>query len=546
MKKGFTISPGVLAGAIPLVFLSLFYFYPLAGIFFKSFFSQGYFSLAGSGYLMQSKRMAGIVWFTLWQAGVSTLLTLAIALPCAYVMASFSFRGKKLFMTLATIPFVLPTIVVAAAFQALAGDKGFLGNMAGGQHGLVMIFVAHMFYNFSVVLRITVGFWSSMGPQMKEAAAMLGANPAQVFFKVTLPLLKPAIFAASFLVFIFCFSSFGVILILGGPGFSTIEVEIYRQAAHLFNLPVAALLSLLQILITFAMMWVYTGLQKRLIQFSPDTDAMSTRTPSGGLEKCMVIGCAGFIICFCLLPMLALVAKSLWYEGGVSLMFYRSIFYNVSGSIFYVPPVRAMANSLMFAMATLAMALVVGGCAAGVIHGVRGRFATVLDPLFMLPLSTSAVTLGFGMIITLDTPPLNLRTSPFLVPVVHTLVAFPFVVRSVLPALRSIPHALREAAAILGASPGRVWVHVDLPIIGRALTVGAVFAFTISLGEFGATLFTARPEYATIPVAIYRFLGQPGATNYGQAMAVSSLLMLVTAAGFLVIEKMRPRGHEGF
>jgi len=244
--------------------------------------------------------------------------------------------------------------------------------------------------------------------------------------------------------------------------------------------------------------------------------------------------------------MLALVAKSLWHDGGLSFVFYRSLFHNVSGSLFYVPPVRAMANSLIFALATLAMALVVGGCAAGVIHGARGQIGAWLDPLFMLPLSTSAVTLGFGMIITLDTPPLNLRTSPFLVPVVHTLVAFPFVVRSVLPALRSIPHALGEAAALLGASPARVWIHVDLPIIGRALTVGAVFAFTISLGEFGATLFTARPEYATIPVAIYRFLGQPGAVNYGQAMAVSSLLMLVTAAGFLFIESLRSPGHEGF
>ncbi|SMC71595.1 thiamine transport system permease protein [Desulfocicer vacuolatum DSM 3385] len=545
MKKGVILSPGVLAGVIPLVFLSLFYFYPLAGIFFKSFFSQGGLSLSSSGYVVQSKRMAGIVWFTLWQAGVSTALTLVIALPCAYVMATFHFRWKKVFMTLATIPFVLPTIVVAAAFQALAGEKGILGNMAPDQC-LVMIFVAHMFYNFSVVLRITVGFWSAIGPQMKEAGAMLGARPVQIFFKITLPLLKPAIFAASFLVFIFCFSSFGVILILGGPGFSTIEVEIYRQAAHLFNLPVAAMLSLLQIVITFALMWIYTSLQKRLVQFSPETETLSARPPWGLMEKSMVAGCVGFIICFCLCPMLALVIKSLWYEGSLSFIFYRSLFYNVSGSIFYVPPVRAMGNSLMFATATLAMALAVGGCAAMVIHGARGRFARFLDPLFMLPLSTSAVTLGFGMIITLDTPPLNLRTSPFLVPVVHTLVAFPFVVRSVLPALRSIPHALREAAGMLGASPGKVWVHVDLPIIARALTVGAVFAFTVSLGEFGATLFTARPEYATIPVAIYRFLGQPGATNYGQAMAVSSLLMLVTATGFMVIEKLRPRGHEGF
>jgi thiamine transport system permease protein len=155
----------------------------------------------------------------------------------------------------------------------------------------------------------------------------------------------------------------------------------------------------------------------------------------------------------------------------------------------------------------------------------------------MLPLSTSAVTLGFGFIIALDRPPLNLRTSIWLVPLAHTLVAFPFVVRSVLPALRSIPVTLREAATLLGASPRRVWRSVDLPIMGRALAVGAVFAFTVSLGEFGATAFTALPQRPTVPLAIYRFLGQPGSLNYGQALAMSSLLMLVTASGFLLLER---------
>jgi thiamine transport system permease protein len=161
----------------------------------------------------------------------------------------------------------------------------------------------------------------------------------------------------------------------------------------------------------------------------------------------------------------------------------------------------------------------------------------------MLPLATSAVTLGFGYIITFDTPPLNLRTSPLLIVLAHTLVALPFVIRSLLPALRSIQPALREAAAVLGASPLRVWREVDLPIASRALLVGAVFAFTISMGEFGATVFIARPDTPTMPVAIFRFLSQPGALNYGQALAMSTLLMLVCAIGFVVIERFRVGGE---
>ena len=169
---------------------------------------------------------------------------------------------------------------------------------------------------------------------------------------------------------------------------------------------------------------------------------------------------------------------------------------------------------------------------------------SLFDTMFMLPLATSAVTLGFGYIITLNKPPLNLRTSVLLVVFAHTLVALPFVIRSVLPAFRSIQPSLREAAAILGASPLRVWQHVDMPIAGRAMLVGAVFAFTISMGEFGATLFIARPDTPTMPVAIYRFLGQPGALNYGQALAMSTILMLVCTVGFVVIERFRVGNSE--
>ncbi|MBF0468339.1 MAG: iron ABC transporter permease [Desulfamplus sp.] len=565
----------IMAGGIPVVFLAVFYVYPLAGIFIKSFFDETSFSFLSLFKILQSSRMAGIIWFTFWQASVSTILTLIVSLPCAWVMGTFDFKGKKIVMTLATLPFVLPTIVVASAFQSLAysirdisGSSGLLGVTQDGnsavadflnwlssfmqpEHSISMILMAHLFYNFSVVLRITCAFWSSMGKEMKEAASMLGANGINIFFKITLPLLKPAIIASSTLVFIFCFSSFGVILILGGPSFSTLEVEIYRQAAHLFNLPVASCLSLLQILFTFAMMWIYTLIQRKNSRFLPESEKFALRKPACLSEKSAIFLCIFFIIALCGAPIAALIFRSLYYNGTISLIFYRELLLNPSGSIFYIPPFLAISNSLVFALSTLAMALVVGGCAAYLIRKyadlepgrLSGKF---LEPVFMLPLSTSAVTLGFGMIITLDRPPLNLRTSVVLIPVIHTLVAFPFVVRAVLPALRAIPSSLKEAAFIMGASPLRVWMHIELPVIARALSIGAIFAFTISLGEFGATLFAARPELTTIPVTIYRFLGQPGAMNYGQAMAMSSILMLVTASGFVFIENIRRFGHEGF
>ncbi len=491
--------------------------------------------------------MMRILWFTVWQAAVSTLLTLICALPAAYTMANYEFPLKKMLRLLASIPFVLPAVVVAAALEACFGRSGWLGDI---RQPLVLIFIAHVFYNFSVMLRIISGYWTSLQGNISEAAAMLGASPAKVFIHVTLPLLRPAIWAGTLLVFIFCFSSFGIILILGGPGYATIESEIYQQAAYVFNLPLAAFLSLIQILFTFCLMTLYTRFSKKAAQFIPKSNTIGLKRPQRHWEIALIGGTVLFILILCVLPLLSLAAASLIHNGELSLVYYRAIFQNTTDSVFYVPPFQAIKFSFLYASGALAVALVTGVCAALFITHTGRHFSAGLysffDPLFMLPLSTSAVTLGFGIIITLDHPPLNLRTSPLLIPLVHALVGFPFVLRSVLPALRAIPSHMEEAAAMLGASPLKVFRYIDLPLMAKSLIAAAVFAFTISLGEFGATIFAAPPTTPTIPIAIYRFLGQPGAMNYGQAMAVSTILMGATALGYIIIEHFRPGSAEGF
>jgi len=311
---------------------------------------------------------------------------------------------------------------------------------------------------------------------------------------------------------------------------------------HMFNLPLAAALSLLQILFTLGLMLIYTRLQTRIsvpLEFRPRR-VTQQRTQSWSARVLVIVNVA-FMLALLVTPLLALVERSLsaGIEGGYDLRYYQQLSYSRRGSILFVPPWEAIRNSVAFGTATVILALALGTPAAQLLARPRSRLVRWLDPLFMLPLATSAVTLGFGYIIALDKPPLNLRASLALVPLAHTLVALPFVIRSLLPVLRGIQPGLREAAAVLGASPWRVWREVDLPIVGRALLVGAVFAFTVSLGEFGATVLIARPQYPTLPVAIYRFLGQPGVANYGQALAMSSLLMLVCAVGFLAIERFR-------
>ncbi|MCH7663073.1 MAG: ABC transporter permease subunit [Chloroflexi bacterium] len=215
--------------------------------------------------------------------------------------------------------------------------------------------------------------------------------------------------------------------------------------------------------------------------------------------------------------------------------------------MFYAPPTTAILTSLGYAGVTVILALTLGLPAAWALaHHRKSPFNRLIDPILMLPLGTSAVTLGLGFIVALDQPPLDLRASPLLIPLAHTLVAFPFVVRSLTPALLSIHPQLGQAAAVLGAAPRQVFRHIDMPLIGRALLVAAAFAFTISLGEFGASALITRPEFPTIPVMIFRFLSQPGASNYGQALALSTILMLVTGAGILAIERWRVAGAGEF
>lgn len=204
-----------------------------------------------------------------------------------------------------------------------------------------------------------------------------------------------------------------------------------------------------------------------------------------------------------------------------------------------MPPINAIGNSLLYALAATAIALVVGGLAAAALTRRAGRLVRGFDALLMLPLGVSAVTVGFGFLITLDEPPLDLRASWWLVPLAQALVGVPFVVRTMLPVLRSVDERLREAAAVLGASPWRAWREVDLPLVRRALLIAAGFAFAVSLGEFGATVFIARPDEPTLPVAVARLLGRAGELNYGQAMALSTLLMVVCAVSLLVLERLR-------
>jgi len=555
---------GVLAlWLLPLLFLALFFFAPLFSVF-KLAAQAAAEAEAQTGLLQRLTRPLG---FTFYQAALSTLLTLIIGLPAAYIFGRYNFPGKSLLRVLTTLPFILPTVVVAAAFNALIGPRGWINLALMGVfdlnapplqmlNSLPAILIAHVFYNTTIVIRVVGSAWSQLDPRMEQASRVLGATPLRTLREVTLPLLRPAILAAGLLVFMFDFTSFGVILLLGGPQYATLEVEIYIQAMHMLNLPLAGLLSAVQLLCTLVLTVAYSRASLNLnVPLAPrlQGEGMSSlRTMRSWRQKLLAGGTVTLMAALLILPLAALGARSLVrleadrgdrgeVNTGLTLDYYRELFINRRQSLFYVPPIEAARNSLAYAGTTVLFSLTLGFLASSALAK-RARINAVLDPVLMLPLGTSAVTLGLGFILVFNRPPFDPGSLPLLIPLAHSLVALPFVVRTLLPALRSIPVSLRHAAAVLGASPWRVWWEVDLPIIARAALVSAVFAFIISLGEFGATSFLARPEYPTLPVAIYRFIGQPGALNYGQALAMSTLLMLACGLGILLIERVRLPG----
>lgn len=546
---------------IPLLFLGFFFFYPLGSIFQAAFTRAANQAVSISPALILKP-----LWFTVWQAVLSTVLTLVTGIPAAYVFAKLSFPGKRLLRTLTTLPFILPTVVASAGMNALLGPRGWI-NLGLMQvfhlsspplniiNTLAAILIAHVFYNIPIVIRVVGSAWSQLNPKLEQAARVLGASPPQVFRRVTLPLLRPSLLVAALLVFLFDFTSFGVILILGGPQFETLEVAIYTQALSLLNLPAAGVLSLVQIAFTLLITWVYTSLSAGMnIPLLPRLKGEGVRNPRTALEKTIVILVMTFLVVLQVLPLAALVSRSVVrleadrgalgaVQTGFTLDFYRELFVNRSGSIFYVSPAHAALNSLLFALLTVVISVTLGLMAAYAMTRMK-KARGVMDLAIMLPLGTSAVTLGLGFILTFNRPPLDASSFPLLIPFAHSLVALPFVVRTVQPVLASIPVNYRQAAQVLGATPWQVWWRVEAPIVQRSALVGAIFSFTISLGEFGATSFLARPDLPTLPIAIYRYLSQPGALNYGQAMAMSTLLLVVCGAAIFILEKIQDASDE--
>jgi len=512
--------------AVPALFLGLFFFYPVFTILASSL-NQGW---GGFTDIVESPRARGAIWFTVWQAAASTALTLCVGLPGAALIARTSGRKGAWFKALVTVPFVLPTIVVGGAFNELFGQMNSTFGLPNLNHTAIAVILAHSFFNFAVVARTVGVFWSGLDHQLEEQARTLGNSATQVFWGVTWPRLKPAIFAAAAITFLFSFTSFGVVLVLGGLGQATIETEIFRHAIIRGDMASSSMLALIQVVAVLALVVVTSTLERR-----NSVATHMSRRPIAPLATKTKTAIVSFTLVFLGAPLLMMIERSLSVAGGYGLHHYRALFDKIPQ--LPTTAAAALANSVTFATIATLVALTVGIICSMTIVTRRNLVGRVFDLGAMLPLGVSAVTVGFGILIALDETPFNWRTRWWIVPIAHALVAVPFVVRSVVPMLRRIHPSVREAAALLGASPSRIRRQIDLPLIARGLAVAAGFAFAISLGEFGATSFLPRrADTMTAPQAVFRLLGSPGDLLRGQAMALSVVLAAAVAAAVVTSE----------
>lgn len=534
--------------AVPMAVLALFFLLPLGGMLQRGFWPEGRLDLGGVGEVLTRGRTARAAWFTLWTSAAGTAVAVVAGLPLAHLLYRRRFPGRGALRALIVVPFVLPTLVVGAAFRRLLAPGGTLGAL-GWDGTPAAVVLGLVFFNVAVVVRTVGVAWEGLDRRPAEAAAALGAGPWTVLRTVTLPALRPAIMAAAGVVFLFCATAFGVVLTLGGARYSSIETEIYLLTTVLYDLPGAAALSLLQVVVVLVLLLLAGRLARGAASpgaaVGPGTLG-SRSAPRPSLRDLPVVLSAVAVLAFLALPLQALVTGALRVDGAWSLERVRALGGRGAAEDPLLPVTvgEAWRHSVQTAVDATWISLALGLLVAlSLTRTARGRAArrvrTGLDLLFLLPLGVSAVTIGFGLLVTLARPPLDLRTWPLLVPIAQALVALPIVVRTLLPVLAAIDDRQRQAAASLGAGPLRVLLTVDAAALWRPLLAGAGFAFAVSLGEFGATSFVARADNPTLPLVIFRLLGRPGADNFGLAMAASLLLALTVAGAVLLAERLR-------
>ena len=508
------------AWVVPAAFLAVFLAYPLGVLVARVGESSGWT-------LLVSSATWHVVPLAAVQATLSTVLAVIVGLPIANVVSRYRFRGRSFAQAAVTVPFVLPTVVVALAFRSLLGP--------GVPQGFALVVIAHAYVNLAVVVRIVGAQWAQQDPEFEYVARTLGATRWTAFRTVTLPLLRPSIASSAAVVFVFSFTSLGIVLLLGDSTTRTLESQILRQTSVLLDFPGATASAIVQLVLVSLIlgMGVAAGRTPARRRMRPPT---LRALPTGRPARWAVRATAAVAVIIVVLPVLALVGDSLRANGAWSLAWWRGVASVDAGTSRIGSPLSALGTSIAFALVCALVACVVGGLAAVAVltHG-RTR---VISLVAIVPLGISSATLGLGTLLAFGRPPVDLRGSGLLVPIAHALVAVPLVVAVVAPALRTTDARTMAVAASLGARPTRAFLTAYGSVLRVVMLASAGLACAVSLGEFGAASFLARAGNPTVPVQIVRLLSRPGEQSSGVAAVLAVILVALTLTLVMLVDRL--------
>lgn len=527
--------------AAPLLFIAVLFYWPLLKIVALGLSSNWY-----EIYFDPATLKA--IWFTIWQAALSTAIAIAIGIPGAYVLYRKQFYGQRFLRALITVPLVMPTIVVAIVFSSFRAEHSIyqqIGLDFFFQNPIYWIITAHVFVNYSLVVRTLGGVWATMDNETEEAAALAGAGRLRITLSITLPQLKTAIVSSAALTFLFCSSSYGIILILGGGQVNSIETQIATAALQFLDLNKAAALALLQTLITVVAFSISETIAKHPLGIEQVDE--STRKPRIDKRDWPAVAITSLVVLALIsIPMLVLLAKAFTFDGALSLQNFANLMGRGDRDLLNISVWQATLNTLRNVAISASIAVGLGALVSYLLSRThrtrRARMSNrTIDLLFLIPVGISSVVLGFGYLVTFGDGPLPIRASWLVVPIVQALMALPLVIRLIYPALISIGVEHREAASMAGANARQTWWHIESGIIRNVILTAVGFAIVAGIGEFGAASLLAFGDQATLPTVLFSLISRPGQINYGMAMAVCAILIVMTFVLVFSVSTRIPR-----
>ncbi|MGC9125648.1 MAG: ABC transporter permease, partial [Caldisericaceae bacterium] len=531
---------------VPVLFICFFLFFPILTLVKVAFSTGGRFNFSSFLSIVTDSYTLRVLYFTFKEAFVSAFVTVLIGLPGAYIVSHYNFRFKSFLMSLSTVPFVLPSVLVGLGFIVLFGRNGILNNALSYIFGrnvdihllysFTGIILVHSFYNFPIALRIVGSSWDGISEEYSYVAKSLGASKVRTFFAVTLPLLLPSVLSSFSLVFIFCFLSFVIIMTIGGAGFATTEVAIYMYYNTFSDFRTGSVLAIIQALILVIFVLIYlraeglsgVGIVKRTFSY--------TKQKWSRLSFSLSFSYLIFVFLLIVAPMIVIVLSSFVASGspGLSLSNFKQIFEGTYNYITGVSSGRVILNSVYFGLITVCLSIGLAIPSAYYLK-LHTNLKKYVLPFLMFSIVLSPLTIALSYIVTFQ-PFIN--SSPFnwiFIAISHTLIAFPFVLRSIMPVVESTSTDFALAARSLGLSKFKTFFTVDIDLIKKPLVSAATFAFAISMGEFGATLMLFRSENTTIPIALYRLMS---GRHFGAAQAFGTILLIMSLLAFLLIDSL--------